>query len=65
MFGGPSRGNPVVKSHFRLRLASTALVATDYDALGRAFRFTAYNAAAGGTIVNQVERVFNGFGYHR
>ncbi len=37
-------------------------VETDYDALGRAIRFTTYNAAAGGAIVNQVEREFNGFG---
>jgi len=33
------QGKPGVRSDFRLR--------TDYDALGRAFRLTTYNAAAG------------------
>ena len=27
-----------------------------------AFPFTSYDAASGGSIVNQVERLFNGFG---
>ena len=33
-----------------------------YDGQGNAFRVTSYNAAAGGSVVNQVERAFNGFG---
>lgn len=33
-----------------------------YDTQGIAFLFTSYDAASGGSIVNQVERIFNGLG---
>ncbi|HEX8523203.1 MAG TPA: RHS repeat-associated core domain-containing protein, partial [Tepidisphaeraceae bacterium] len=35
---------------------------TGYDSAGRPYLFTSYSAATGGTVVNQVERVYNGFG---
>jgi RHS repeat-associated protein len=37
-------------------------IATAYDTGGRPYLFTSYNAASGGSIVNQVQDVFNGFG---
>jgi RHS repeat-associated protein len=33
---------------------------TNYNALGNAFQITNYNAASGGSIVNQVQEIFNG-----
>jgi RHS repeat-associated protein len=33
-----------------------------YDTGGRPYLFTSYNASSGGTIVNQVQRAFNGLG---
>jgi RHS repeat-associated protein len=33
-----------------------------YDTAGRAFQFTSYNAASGGSVVNQVQQAFNGLG---
>src|SRR5712692_7322909 len=35
---------------------------TDYDTAGRAYQFTSYSAASGGTIINQVQQLFNGLG---
>jgi len=35
---------------------------TAYDSAGRAYLFTSYDAAAGGNVVNQVKRTFNGYG---
>jgi hypothetical protein len=35
---------------------------TAYDGQGNASLFTSYNAASGGTIVNQVQRQYNGLG---
>jgi RHS repeat-associated protein len=35
---------------------------TAYNLLGQAYLFTSYNASSGGTIVNQVQDVFNGLG---
>jgi YD repeat-containing protein len=35
---------------------------TAYDTGGRPYLFTSYNAASGGSIVNQVEDLFNGLG---
>jgi RHS repeat-associated protein len=37
-------------------------IETAYDSAGRPYLFTSYNAASGGSIVNQVKDVFNGFG---
>jgi RHS repeat-associated protein len=42
---------------------STVLrIETAYDSAGRPYLFTSYNATAGGTIVNQVKREYNGLG---
>jgi len=35
---------------------------TKYDTQGNAYLFTSFDAATGGSIVNQVKRQFNGFG---
>jgi hypothetical protein len=35
---------------------------TAYDTGDRPYLFTSYNAASGGTIVNQVQDAYNGFG---
>jgi RHS repeat-associated protein len=35
---------------------------TAYDSQGNAYLFTSYDAAAGGSVVNQVEDLFNGLG---
>ncbi len=35
---------------------------TAYDTAGRPYLFTSYNAATGGTVVNEVKRDFNGLG---
>lgn len=35
---------------------------TAYDTAGRAFKFTSYDAAPAGTVVNQGQRAFNGLG---
>ena len=35
---------------------------TAHDSAGRAFRFTSYDAASGGNVVNEVQREFNGLG---
>ncbi len=35
---------------------------TGYDSAGRPALFTSYNAASGGSVVNQVQRVYNGLG---
>jgi RHS repeat-associated protein len=35
---------------------------TAYDSVGLAFLSTSYSAASGGSVVNQVQRVFNGLG---
>jgi RHS repeat-associated protein len=35
---------------------------TAYDAQGNAYRFTGYDAASAGNVVNQVQRSFNGLG---
>ena len=37
-------------------------VETAYDSQGNAYLFTNYDAASGGSIVNQVQRGFNGLG---
>jgi RHS repeat-associated protein len=37
-------------------------VETAYDTAGRAFKFTSYDAATAGNVVNQVQRAFNGLG---
>jgi len=37
-------------------------IETAYDTQGNAYLFTSYNAASGGSIVNQVQREFNGLG---
>src|SRR5690606_3744355 len=37
-------------------------IETAYDGQGNAYRFTSYDAASGGNIVNQVQRGFNGLG---
>ncbi len=34
----------------------------EYDSQGNAYRFTSHDAASGGSIVNQVQRAFNGLG---
>jgi len=38
------------------------LITTAYDTGDRPYLFTTYNAATGGSIVNQVQRAFNGLG---
>jgi RHS repeat-associated protein len=38
------------------------LLATAYDTYGNPYLFTSYNAPVGGSIVNQVQRAFNGLG---
>jgi hypothetical protein len=38
------------------------LLTTAYDTYGNAYLFTSYNAPVGGTVVNQVQRAFNGLG---
>jgi RHS repeat-associated protein len=35
---------------------------TAYDTQGNAYLFTSYNSASGGSVVNQVQRTFNGLG---
>jgi RHS repeat-associated protein len=35
---------------------------TAYDTAGRPFKFTSYDAASSGSVVNQVQRAFNGLG---
>ena len=35
---------------------------TAYDTGDRPYLFTSYNAASGGTVVNQVQEVYNGLG---
>src|SRR5262249_55478532 len=35
---------------------------TAYDTAGRPFKFTSFNAASGGAVVNEVLRQFNGLG---
>jgi YD repeat-containing protein len=35
---------------------------TAYDTGGRAYLFSSYSASSGGTLVNQVQRAFNGLG---
>ena len=35
---------------------------TAYNSAGRAYLFTSYSATFGGTVVNQVQRDFNGLG---
>src|ERR1043166_2955750 len=35
---------------------------TDYDTGGRAYLFTSYDSTTGGSIVNQVQDVFDGLG---
>ncbi|MFO0929436.1 MAG: SdrD B-like domain-containing protein [Gemmataceae bacterium] len=37
-------------------------IETAYDSAGLAYLYTSYDAAAGGTVVNQVRRVYNGLG---
>src|SRR5207244_6613787 len=37
-------------------------IETAYDTGGRPYLFTSYNAASGGSIVNQVQYAFNGLG---
>ncbi|HWE97544.1 MAG TPA: RHS repeat-associated core domain-containing protein [Tepidisphaeraceae bacterium] len=37
-------------------------IETAYDSAGNAYLFTSYDAASGGHIVNQVERIYNGLG---
>ena len=37
-------------------------IETAYDGQGNAFRVTSYDAVTGGTVVNEVERAFNGLG---
>jgi hypothetical protein len=37
-------------------------IETAYDTGGRPYLFTSYNAASGGSIVNQVQDAFNGLG---
>ena len=41
---------------------SVRLLTTAYDTGDRPYLFTSYNAASGGSIVNQVEDVYNGLG---
>jgi len=38
------------------------LITTAYDGLGNAYLVTSYSATSGGTIVNQVQRTYNGLG---
>ncbi|MFL5330324.1 MAG: RHS repeat-associated core domain-containing protein [Gemmataceae bacterium] len=42
--------------------AGVLRLTTEYDSAGRAYRFTSYDAATSGSVVNQVQRAFNGFG---
>ncbi len=37
-------------------------IETAYDTAGNAYLFTSYNAASSGSVVNQVQRVYNGLG---
>src|SRR5258708_12543721 len=37
-------------------------IETAYDTQGNAYLFTSYNAASGGTALNQVENIYNGLG---
>ena len=37
-------------------------IETAYDSQGNAYLFTSYDAASGGSVVNQVEDLFNGLG---
>ncbi|MDB5313221.1 MAG: hypothetical protein JWO38_7423, partial [Gemmataceae bacterium] len=41
---------------------SVRRITTAYDGQGNPYLVTSYNAASGGSIVNQVQRAFNGFG---
>jgi RHS repeat-associated protein len=41
---------------------SVRRIQTAYDSQGNAYLITSYDAASGGNIVNQVERLFNGLG---
>jgi len=41
---------------------SVRLITTAYDGLGHAYLVTSYSAVSGGTVVNQVQRVYNGLG---
>jgi len=41
---------------------SVRRIDTAYDSQGNAYLITSYNATSGGSIVNQVERVYNGLG---
>jgi RHS repeat-associated protein len=44
------------------RWIGTLSVRTDYDGQGNAFQITSYSTATGGSVVNQVQRAFNGLG---
>ena len=41
---------------------SVRLIQTAYDGQGHAYLVTSYDAASGGSVVNQVQRAFNGLG---
>ena len=41
---------------------SVRRIGTAYDGQGNAYLITSYDAASGGSIVNQVRRAFNGLG---
>ena len=41
---------------------SVRRIATAYDGQGNPYLVTSYNAASGGTVVNQVQRAYNGLG---
>jgi hypothetical protein len=41
---------------------SVRRIDTAYDGQGHAYLVTSYDSASGGTIVNQVQRAFNGLG---
>ncbi|MDB5313824.1 MAG: hypothetical protein JWO38_8026 [Gemmataceae bacterium] len=41
---------------------SVRRITTAYDGQGHAYLITSYNAASGGSIVNQVQRAYNGLG---
>jgi hypothetical protein len=41
---------------------SVRRIETAYDAQGNAYLVTSYDAASGGSVVNQVQRAFNGLG---
>ena len=56
------RGGKADAASFRRLDGTVRRVETEYDGQGNAYRITTYDASSGGSIVNQVQREFNGLG---